>query len=129
MISKIESLSEISNLYSDPESVCNSINIILKRINLSSALLSGKAHQRSKRSTSIMYILIVMRLLAGNCSIHKWWQNNFYNFIQSGKNGFYRFMNRPLTDWRLMLSSISQKYRETIDQYGTTKPKQKHVLL
>lgn len=123
MISKIESLSEISNLYSDPESVCNSINIILKRINLSSALLSGKAHQRSKRSTSIMYILIVMRLLSGNYSIHKWWQNNFYNFIQSGKNGFYRFMNRPLTDWRLMLSSISQKYRETIDQYGTTKPK------
>lgn len=123
MISKIESLSEISNLYSDPESVCNSVNTILKRINLSSALVSGKAHQRSKRSVSIMYILIVMRLLAGNSSIHKWWQNNFYNFIQSGKNGFYRFMNRPLTDWRLMLSSISQKYRETIDQYGTTRPK------
>ena len=123
MIPKINSLSEISNSYSNPEVVCNSVSTILRRLNITKALSSGKGFQRNGRSVSLLYILIIMRLLKGNHSIHSFWRNNFFNFIESGKNGFYRFLNRPLTNWRQVLTYVSVKYRQTVEENTVSTPK------
>ncbi len=123
MIPKIDSLSEISNYYSNPETVCSSVATILRRLSLTKALEVGKGFQRNGRSVSLLYMLIIIRLLKGNNSIHSLWKNNFFNFIESGKNGFYRFLLRPQTDWRRVLSYVSVKYRQTVGQNSISKPK------
>lgn len=123
MIPKIDSLSEISNLYSNPDTVCNTISTIFRRLNINKALASGKGSQKSGKSVSILFILIIMRLLKGNHSIHSFWKNNFFHFIESGKNSFYRFRNRPQTDWRRVLAYASLKYRETVEEHSLSKPK------
>src|SRR3989339_1687180 len=123
MIPKIDSLSEISNSYSNPEVVCSTVSTILRRLNITKALSSGKGFQRNGRSVSLLYILIIMRLLKGNHSIHSFWKNNFFNFIESGKNGFYRFLNRPLTNWRQVLTYVSVKYRQTVEENTVSTPK------
>lgn len=123
MIPKIDSLSEISNLYSNPESVCNTVSTIFRRLNITRALASGNGFQKSGRSVSLLFILIMMRMLKGNHSIHSLWKNNFHQFIESGKNGFYRFLNRPQTNWRRVLAYASLKYRSTVKEQGLSTPK------
>ncbi|MFA5398488.1 MAG: transposase [Methanogenium sp.] len=123
MIPKIDCLSEISNTYSNPETVCNSVNTILRRLNITKALASGKGYQKSGRSVTLLLMLIVMKLLKGNNSIHSMWINNFYNFIESGKNGFYRFLLRPDTNWRRVLAYLSVRYRQAVEENGLSKPK------
>lgn len=123
MIPKIDSLSEISNLYSNPDVVCSTLNKIFDRLNITKALSSGKGFQKSGRSVSLLFILIIMKMLKGNHSIHSLWKNNFYLFIESGKNGFYRFLHRPQTDWRRILTYTSLKYRSTVEEHGLSSPK------
>lgn len=123
MIPKIDFLSEISNSYSNPEVICSSVSTILRRLSLTKALEVGKGFQRNGRSVSLLYILIIMRLLKGSNSVHSMWKKDFFNFIDSGKNGFYRFLMRPQTDWRRVLSYVSIKYRQTVDQNSIAKPK------
>lgn len=123
MIPKIDFLSEISNLYANPETACTSINRILRSLDISHALSSGNGLQKNKRSVTLLYMLIVMRLLKGSHSVHSLWKNNFYNFIDCGKNGLYRFMNRPSTDWRRVLTYVSVKYRLVVKEKSNTKPK------
>ncbi len=123
MIHKIDFLSEISNLYSDPETVCSLINRILRSLDVSRALSSGNGYQKNKRSVTLLYMLIVMSLLKGTHSVHSLWKNNFYNFIDCGKNGLYRFMNRPFTNWRRVLTYVSVKYRQVVEEKSNTKPK------
>lgn len=123
MIPKIDFLSEISNLYANPETAFTSISRILRSLDLSRALSSGNGFQKSKRSAPLLYLLILMRLLKGLNSVHSLWKNNFYNFIDCGKNGLYRFMNRPLTDWRKVLAYVSVKYRLVVEERSNTKPK------
>jgi len=123
MIPKIDSLSEISNLYSNPDAVCNTVSTIFRRLNITNALASGKGFQKSGKSVSILFILIIMRLLKGNHSVHSFWKNNFFHFIESGKNSCYRFLNRPQTDWRRVLAYASLKYRSTVEECSLSKPK------
>ena len=123
MIPKIDFLSDISNLYSNPDTVCSLINRILRSLDITRALSSGNGYQKNKKSVSLLYILIVMRLLKGNHSGHSLRKNNFYNFIDCGKNGLYRFMNRPFTNWRRVLTYVSVKYRLVVEEKSNTKPK------
>jgi len=123
MIPKIDSLSEISNLYSNQEVVCNSLRKIFDRLNITRALASGKGFQKNGRAVPLLLMLLIMKMLKGNHSIHSLWKKDFYQFIDSGKNGFYRFLNRPQTDWRRVLAYVSKKYRSTVDDHGLSLPK------
>lgn len=123
MIPKIDSLSEISNLYSNQDVVCNTLKKIFDRLNITRALASGKGYQKNGRSVSLLFILLIMKMMKGNHSVHSLWKNNFYQFINSGKNGFYRFLNRPQTDWRRVLTYVSLKYRSAVNEHGVCSPK------
>ena len=88
MIPKIDSLSEISNLYSNQDVVCNTLKKIFDRLNITRALASGKGYQKNGRSVSLLFVLLIMKMMKGNRSVYSLWENIFYQFIMRGKNGF-----------------------------------------
>jgi len=126
MIPKINHLSDISNIYSDNFRTCSCIKTILSRIDVSMALRSGKGFQKGPRPRSgmLLHMLIVMKLMKDNPSIHSMWQKKFHGLYNSGKNGFYRFLIRPHTDWRKILAYVSMKYREIVEQNSLSNTKE-----
>ena len=129
MIPKINHLSDISNIYSDEDKTCSCVKTILSRINISRALGSGKGFQKGARSGMLLHMLIVMKLMKDNPSIHSMWQKKFHGLYDSGKNGFYRFLIRPQTDWRKIMAFVSIKYRQVVEQNSLSKSEDNNCFI
>jgi len=127
MDAKIDHFSELSNFLGDKSSVCADFLSLLGRFRLGHSLSRLKMEkEKGAKSILLLQYLLIFRLCGQ--SIHLSLHQQFGRLIKGGKNQFYRFLTRPLMDWRRLLLATAKSFFRIVKEESTD-PEQEHYFI
>lgn len=113
MATKLQQISELSQLLRDKSAVYNDLCSLLDVCHIEKSLKKlNMEKQKGESSLNLLKFLLVFRLCG--MKIFTSYKQNFGGFTSGGKNQFYRFLERPNMDWRRLLISVAKAFRNII---------------
>lgn len=108
MKAKLDKLNELSKLLSTQDIVNGDFISLFVRFGLG-RLLCRLSLEKQCGITAVQLILSLCLFRIHGESIHSIYNKQFYNLLETGKNCYYRMLNRSTMDWRkLQLGMVSR---------------------
>ena len=109
MNAKLSNFSELSKFLDDKSSVCSDFLSLLDRFRLGRLIHQLKMEkEKGASSLDLLKYLLIFRLFGQN--IHQSLHHQFADYVDGGKNQFYRFLTRPRMDWRRLLLRTAKSF-------------------
>ena len=109
MNAKLDHFSELSKFLDDKSSVCSDFLSLLDKFELGRLIHQLKMDKaKGASSQELLEYLLIFRLFGQN--IHQSLNRQFGEFVDGGKNQFYRFLTRPSMDWRRLLLRTAKSF-------------------
>ena len=116
MIANLAKLSELSKLFSVKSDINDSIIYLVGHFNLGKVLSRHRLQKmRGVEMVQLLLSLILFRI--NQRTIGALSSQKFYGLLQTGKNCYYRLMNRTEMDWRAVLLSMACRFSAIIRQH------------
>lgn len=115
MKSKIAEISELSKQMEKKEHVSAVLIRLYDRFCLGHSVSRLSLDKQKGVPVSELVLMLLLFRINGE-SIYRWYKNSFYNLFSSGKNCFYRLLNRSQMDWRKLLYAAVKSYNRIIEK-------------
>lgn len=109
MNAKLDNLSELSKLLGVKSDVCDNLLVYFRRMNLGRMLCRLSLEKQQGVSAAQLILSLCLFRVAGE-SIHSIYRKCFYGLLETGKNCYYRMMNRASMDWRKLLYCVCIRF-------------------
>ena len=121
MSANIQPFSELSNTLSVKSETNETIFSLFSKFALGRVLAKhALAKRRGVDMVQLLLSLILFRINQKTVgAMHK---ERFHNLIKTGKNCYYRFLNRPEMNWRVVLLSMACRFRAIVRKNGAEEP-------
>jgi hypothetical protein len=93
METKLSQISELSNLFSDKDSLNSKLIRLLNRLGMGWLLKQLSIKKEQDESVNDLSLLLCLFRMKGQRIFH-WYRNSFYHLFASGKNCFCRLLSR-----------------------------------
>lgn len=109
MKAKLDKLSELSKLLSTQDGVKGDLVSLFGRFGLG-RLLRRLCLEKQCGVSAVQLILSLCLFRINGESIHSIYNKRFYNLLETGKNCYYRMLNRSSMDWRKLHSGMVSRF-------------------
>ena len=109
MTAKLANIQELYNLLKEKEHVCHDIMNLFGLFGLGHTLRRLKQEKREGiPALQIIISLCLFRFYSE--SVYSMYKNKFHGLLDTGKNCYYRLLNREKMDWRKVLLRMSVRF-------------------
>lgn len=109
MAAKLENIHEMYKLLSEKEHVNHDIIELFGRFGLGQTL--RRLDLEKQQGMSAVQLIISLCLFRVNAeSVYSMYRKKFYDLLETGKNCYYRMLNRETMDWRKLLLRMSLRF-------------------
>lgn len=109
MDTKLNDFTEMSKLLSVKSRVNHDLISLFSKFAIG-RLLCKLSLEKQAGVLAVDLIVFLCLFRINDQTIHKVYQNKFYNLLSTGKNCFYRMMNRSQMDWRKLLWGMAMRF-------------------
>jgi hypothetical protein len=110
MNAKLEKLSELANILSSENSLRNDLFTLFARFGLG-RLLCRLSLEKQKGVSAVQLILSLCLFRVCSETVHSIYDKRFYDLLDTGKNCYYRMMNRASMNWRRLLMYMAVRFQ------------------
>ena len=113
MIAKLDKLSEMAKLLSVKNDVYANLMTYFGQLQLG-RMLSRLSLEKQQGVSAVQLILSLCMFRIMDESIHAVYKKGFYGLLETGKNCYYRMLNRETMDWRKLLFRVACRFLAVI---------------
>ena len=110
MNAKLSNLSELANILNSEKSLRTDLLTLFTRFGLG-RLLCRMSMEKQKGVSAVQLILSLCLFRVFSETVHSIYDKHFYDLLDTGKNCYYRMMNRPSMDWRRLLLYMAVRFQ------------------
>lgn len=109
MEAKFGNFSEMANLLSVKSRVSSDITVLFERFSLG-RLLSRMGMRKEQGYSLVQLIMAICMFRVCGKTIHSAYMANFHGLVKTGKNCYYRLLERQSIDWRRLLMTMAVRF-------------------
>ena len=117
MNANIQQISELEKVLSVKNATNKSILSLFGQFALG-RVLSKHSLDKKRGVDMVQLILSLMFFRINQATIGSMYDARFYDLLETGKNCYYRFMNRPEMNWRVLLLSMACRFCAIVRKYN-----------
>lgn len=122
MIANLDKIHEMHKLLSNKNRVNDDLLSLFGRFGLAQAL--RRLGMEKQQGISAVQLIISLCLFRVNGeSIYSIYKNDFHSLLQTGKNCYYRMLNRATMDWRTLLMRMAVRFMAILRKEGAEETK------
>lgn len=128
MTANLDNIHEIYNIFCQKNRMTGDIINLFDRFRLSQTLRYLKMEKHQGVSSSLLIVLLCLFRMCQE-SIGSFHAHQFYGLFQSGKNCFYRILNRSTMNWRTLLLRMSVRFMGIIKEESAKETGTPHCFI
>ena len=109
MTTKLQQIPELSTLLSDKNAVCQKIHSHFESFHIAKHLKNLNMEKQKGQSPHFLLKCLLIFRLCGQ-SIYQSYLQQFNGIADGGKNQFYRLLERPNMNWRILHIRMAQSF-------------------
>ena len=128
MSAKLQQISELENILSVKSSTNASILDLFSKFGMG-RVLSRHALDKKRGVDMAQLILSLILFRINQKTVGAMYEARFHGLLETGKNCYYRLMNRSEMNWRVVLLGMACRFRSIVRKYKAEEPSESQCYI